>query len=69
MDQTADSLIEVLRGFDAGASDPVPVRTYKPDCAERASIGIYDIGHWSVGLGLKILARTLPAVIGGRGAY
>jgi lipopolysaccharide/colanic/teichoic acid biosynthesis glycosyltransferase len=30
---------------------------------------MYYIDHWSVGLDLKILLRTFPSVIAGRGAY
>ncbi len=45
------------------------LRNDEPDYAERVSLDMYYIDHWSVGLDLKILLRTLPAVIAGRGAY
>jgi len=45
------------------------LRHHKPDYAQRVSLDMYYIDHWSVGLDLKILLRTLPSVIAGRGAY
>ena len=36
---------------------------------EMVMMDTYYIGHWSLGLDLKILARTVPAVIRGDGAY
>lgn len=45
------------------------VRHHEPDYAHRVSLDMYYIDHWSVGLDLKILLRTLPSVIAGRGAY
>lgn len=36
---------------------------------EMVMMDTYYIGHWSLGLDLKILARTIPAVIRGDGAY
>ncbi len=36
---------------------------------EMVMMDTYYIGHWSIGLDLKILARTIPAVIRGDGAY
>jgi len=44
-------------------------RQEDPDYAERVSLDMYYIDHWSVGMDLKILLRTLPSVIAGRGAY
>ena len=44
-------------------------RHHRPDYAQRVSLDMYYIDHWSVGLDLKILLRTLPSVIAGRGAY
>jgi exopolysaccharide biosynthesis polyprenyl glycosylphosphotransferase len=44
-------------------------RNGEPDYAQRVSLDMYYIDHWSVGLDLKILVRTLPSVIAGRGAY
>jgi lipopolysaccharide/colanic/teichoic acid biosynthesis glycosyltransferase len=29
----------------------------------------YYVGHWSPGLDVKIMLRTIPAVIRGEGAY
>src|SRR5947209_8792839 len=45
------------------------LRHHQPDYAQRVSLDMYYIDHWSVGLDLKILLRTLPSVIAGRGAY
>jgi len=45
------------------------LRHYEPDYAQRVSLDMYYIDHWSVGLDFKILLRTLPSVIAGRGAY
>jgi exopolysaccharide biosynthesis polyprenyl glycosylphosphotransferase len=45
------------------------LRHHRPDYAQRVSLDMYYIDHWSVGLDLKILLRTLPSVIAGRGAY
>lgn len=45
------------------------LRHDEPDYARRVSLDMYYIDHWSVGLDLKILLRTLPSVIAGRGAY
>ena len=36
---------------------------------EMIDLDIYYLEHWSPGLDLKILLRTLPTVIGGDGAY
>jgi len=36
---------------------------------EMVMLDTYYIGNWSLGLDLHILARTIPAVIFGRGAY
>ena len=36
---------------------------------EMVMLDTYYIGHWSLGLDLKIMARTIPAVIRGDGAY
>lgn len=45
------------------------LRHHRPDYAQRVSLDMYYIDHWSVGLDLKILLRTFPSVIAGRGAY
>lgn len=45
------------------------LRHHRPDYAQRISLDMYYIDHWSVGLDLKILLRTFPSVIAGRGAY
>lgn len=45
------------------------LRHDEPDYRQRVSLDMYYIDHWSVGLDLKILLRTLPSVIAGRGAY
>ncbi len=45
------------------------LRQDEPDYAERVSLDMYYIDHWSVGMDLKILLRTLPSIIAGRGAY
>jgi lipopolysaccharide/colanic/teichoic acid biosynthesis glycosyltransferase len=39
------------------------------DFEEVVRLDRYYIEHWSVALELRILARTLPAVVGRRGAY
>lgn len=44
-------------------------RQKDPNYAERVSLDMYYIDHWSVGMDLKILLRTLPSVIAGRGAF
>ncbi len=36
---------------------------------EMIDLDIYYIEHWSAGLDFKILAKTLPAILGGKGAY
>jgi exopolysaccharide biosynthesis polyprenyl glycosylphosphotransferase len=36
---------------------------------EMIELDIYYIEHWSPGLDLMVLLRTLPSVLGGRGAY
>ena len=36
---------------------------------EMIELDVYYIEHWSPGLDLKILLRTVPAILGGRGAY
>ncbi len=45
------------------------LRHHRPDYAQRVSLDMYYIDHWSVGMDLKILLRTLPSMIAGRGAY
>jgi exopolysaccharide biosynthesis polyprenyl glycosylphosphotransferase len=40
-----------------------------PDYAQRVRLDMYYIDHWSVGLDFKILLRTLPSIVRGRGAY
>ncbi len=45
------------------------LRHHQPDYAQRVQLDMYYIDHWSMGLDLKILLRTLPSVIAGRGAY
>lgn len=45
------------------------LRQPDPDYAQRVRLDMYYIDHWSLGLDLQILARTLPSVIAGRGAY
>lgn len=45
------------------------LRHHEPDYAQRVRLDMYYIDHWSLGLDLQILARTLPAVIAGRGSY
>lgn len=45
------------------------LRHHQPDYAQRVSLDMYYIDHWSMGLDVKILLRTLPSVIAGRGAY
>jgi lipopolysaccharide/colanic/teichoic acid biosynthesis glycosyltransferase len=45
------------------------LRRDEPDYAQRVRLDMYYIDHWSLGLDLQILARTLPSVIAGRGAY
>ncbi|MDR7472088.1 MAG: sugar transferase [Armatimonadota bacterium] len=45
------------------------LRHHELDYDRRVSLDLYYIDHWSVGLDLKILLRTLPSVIAGRGAY
>ncbi|RKZ28995.1 exopolysaccharide biosynthesis polyprenyl glycosylphosphotransferase, partial [bacterium] len=36
---------------------------------KMAELDIYYIEHWSIWLDIKILFKTIPAVISGRGAY
>jgi exopolysaccharide biosynthesis polyprenyl glycosylphosphotransferase len=36
---------------------------------EMIELDVYYIEHWSPGLDLKILLRTLPTILGGQGAY
>ncbi len=45
------------------------LRHNEPDYAQRVRLDMYYIDHWSFGLDLKILLRTLPSVIAGRGAF
>ncbi len=45
------------------------LRHHQPDYAQRVQLDMYYIDHWSLGLDVKILLRTLPSVIAGRGAY
>ena len=45
------------------------LRHDEPDYAHRVRLDMYYIDHWSLGLDLQILVRTLPSVIAGRGAY
>lgn len=45
------------------------LRHEEPDYDRRVALDMYYIDNWSLGLDLQILARTLPAVISGRGAY
>jgi len=45
------------------------LRHEEPDYAHRVRLDMYYIDHWSLGLDLQILLRTLPSVIAGRGAY
>jgi lipopolysaccharide/colanic/teichoic acid biosynthesis glycosyltransferase len=45
------------------------LRQDEPDYAARVSLDMYYIDHWSIGMDFKILLRTLPSVIAGRGAY
>jgi exopolysaccharide biosynthesis polyprenyl glycosylphosphotransferase len=40
-----------------------------PDFEKWIATDIFYIDHWSLGLDLKILLRTIPAVLSGRGAY
>ena len=39
------------------------------DYAKRIRFDMYYVQHRSIGLDLKILLRTLPSVLGRRGAY
>lgn len=39
------------------------------DFAEWMKLDLEYVDRWSLGLDLKILAKTIPAVLGGRGAY
>ncbi|MDQ7842942.1 MAG: sugar transferase [Armatimonadota bacterium] len=45
------------------------LRHDEPDYAQRVRLDMYYIDHWSLGLDLQILFRTVPSVIAGRGAY
>jgi len=45
------------------------LRHDEPDYTQRVNLDMYYIDHWSFGLDLKILLRTLPSVIAGRGAF
>ncbi|HEY3248936.1 MAG TPA: sugar transferase [bacterium] len=45
------------------------LRHSEPDYGERVKLDMYYIDHWSVGLDLRILARTIGVVLSGRGAY
>lgn len=36
---------------------------------EMIDLDIFYIEHWSAGLDFKILAKTLPAILMGKGAY
>ena len=36
---------------------------------EMVMLDTYYVGHWSLGLDIKIILRTIPAVIRGEGAY
>jgi lipopolysaccharide/colanic/teichoic acid biosynthesis glycosyltransferase len=36
---------------------------------EAVRLDLYYVEHWSLALDLRVLWKTLPAVIGGRGAY
>jgi exopolysaccharide biosynthesis polyprenyl glycosylphosphotransferase len=40
-----------------------------PDFEKWIATDIFYIDHWSLGLDLKILLKTIPAVLSGRGAY
>jgi len=40
-----------------------------PDFEKWIATDIFYIDNWSLGLDLKILLRTIPAVLSGRGAY
>jgi exopolysaccharide biosynthesis polyprenyl glycosylphosphotransferase len=39
------------------------------DFNEMVLMDLYYIEHWSIGLDIQILLRTIPAVVAGRGAY
>ena len=39
------------------------------DFSEWMKLDLEYVDRWSLGLDLKILLRTIPAVLGGRGAY
>lgn len=45
------------------------LRHDEPDYDQRVALDMYYIDNWSLGLDLKILVRTIPAVISGKGAY
>jgi lipopolysaccharide/colanic/teichoic acid biosynthesis glycosyltransferase len=45
------------------------LRHNEPDYDQRVKLDMYYIDHWSVGLDLRILARTVGVVLSGRGAY
>ncbi|MDD3818391.1 MAG: sugar transferase, partial [Actinomycetota bacterium] len=36
---------------------------------EMTRLDLYYIQNWSIGMDIKILLKTIPAVLSGRGAY
>jgi len=39
------------------------------DFEEMVRLDMYYIQNWSIGMDIKILIKTIPAVLSGRGAY
>ena len=65
----ADLGYEVLAVLDPADADQPPVTQQITQLLEQARVDEVFIDNWFLGLGLKILLRTIPVVLTGRGAY